>query len=171
MSSRRQSHNPQISTTRPPAPPAAPASHRRGLCAAGHGTYTGGSIRGPFHKQRHRRPQAHARPALAAGIIPAALSSTPAPDGPHVTDLAISLNVTAGTRPADDATKKSAGKVPPDYTKFLDATALKGARIGVARDFFGQDAEVDTVIRVRARRNEGAGCRPHRREYPPIFTR
>ena len=40
-----------------------------------------------------------------------------------------------GTDPADDATKKSQGKFEKDYTRHLNANALKGARIGIARDF------------------------------------
>jgi amidase len=41
---------------------------------------------------------------------------------------------------------KSAGRVPADYTSFLHTGALKGARIGIARDFFGKDAEIDAVL-------------------------
>src|SRR5258708_8309329 len=51
-----------------------------------------------------------------------------------------------GVDPADPATKKSEGKFEKDYTKFLKVGALKGARIGVARDFMGQDPETDRVI-------------------------
>jgi amidase len=51
-----------------------------------------------------------------------------------------------GVDPADEATKKSAGKFETDYTKFLKADALKGARIGVARDFLGADGDVDWVM-------------------------
>src|SRR5437016_2117706 len=40
----------------------------------------------------------------------------------------------------------SAGKAQSDYTQFLDATALRGARIGVARNFFGWHPRVDRVM-------------------------
>ena len=33
-----------------------------------------------------------------------------------------------------------------DYTKYLKADALKGARIGIARDFLGADPDVDWVV-------------------------
>jgi amidase len=46
----------------------------------------------------------------------------------------------------DDATKKSAGKFQKDYTKFLKVGSLKGARIGIGRDFMGKDAGTDAVI-------------------------
>jgi len=46
----------------------------------------------------------------------------------------------------DAATETSAGKAQRDYTHFLDATALRGARIGVARNFFGWHPRVDGVM-------------------------
>ena len=63
-----------------------------------------------------------------------------------VTDLAISLGLLAGADPADPATAKADGHRDSDYTRYLDAQALKGARIGVARDFLGADADVDWVF-------------------------
>jgi amidase len=46
----------------------------------------------------------------------------------------------------------------PDYTRFLDADALQGARIGIATQFLGRDTEVDWVIRASldAMRRSGA---------------
>jgi amidase len=51
-----------------------------------------------------------------------------------------------GIDAADAATKKSDGKFEADYTKYLKAEALAGARIGIARDFLGADPDVDWVI-------------------------
>ena len=51
-----------------------------------------------------------------------------------------------GIDPSDPATLESAGKFFEDYTQFLSADALEGARIGVARDFFGSNAEVDQAL-------------------------
>ena len=51
-----------------------------------------------------------------------------------------------GVDPADAATSKSEGKLETDYTQFLDASALDGARLGIARDFMGQDGDVDWII-------------------------
>ena len=51
-----------------------------------------------------------------------------------------------GVDPADAATKKSEGEFETDYTKYLQADALKGARIGIARDFLGADPDVDWVV-------------------------
>jgi len=113
----------------------------------GYGTDTGGSIRGPSTANG----VVGLKPTLGllsrAGIIPLALSfDTGGPIARSVYDIAVSLNVTTGVDPRDDATQKSTGKAEKDYTKFLDKGALKGARIGLASDFLGVDPEVDVVI-------------------------
>jgi Asp-tRNA(Asn)/Glu-tRNA(Gln) amidotransferase A subunit family amidase len=62
-----------------------------------------------------------------------------------VADVAVTLDVVAGADPADSVTAASAGKIPPTYTAFLDANALRGARLGVVRrlsDRPGADPEV-----------------------------
>jgi amidase len=75
-----------------------------------------------------------------------------------VNDVAVALGTMTGIDPADDATKKSAGKFSTDYTKDLRVDALKGARIGIARDFLGADPDVDWVIEASldAMRKAGA---------------
>jgi len=62
----------------------------------------------------------------------------------NVSDIASVLSVIAGVDPADAVTKT--GKAEADYTKFLKTGAFKGARIGIARDFMGQHAEIDWSI-------------------------
>jgi amidase len=80
------------------------------------------------------------------GIIPIAHSQdTAGPMARTVTDAAILLNALAGVDERDPITKESVGKVG-DYTKVLDKNGLKGARIGVARNFFGFNDEVDAII-------------------------
>ena len=69
-----------------------------------------------------------------SGIIPIAASQDIAgPMARTVADAALLLGVLAGADPADPATAASAGRVEPDYTRFLDPNGLRGARIGVAR--------------------------------------
>jgi amidase len=51
-----------------------------------------------------------------------------------------------GVDPKDPLTSTSAGLFYKDYTQFLKKDALKGARIGVIRDFKGTDPEVDRVF-------------------------
>ena len=48
-----------------------------------------------------------------------------------VTDLALLMNIVAGTDAADATTKKAEGHVAPSYTAGLKKDALKGARLGV----------------------------------------
>ncbi|MDQ3688605.1 MAG: amidase [Chloroflexota bacterium] len=67
------------------------------------------------------------------GIIPiSADQDTAGPMARNVTDAAVLLGAMTGVDPADPAT---AGQVAfSDYTQFLDADALDGARIGVWRE-------------------------------------
>ena len=111
-----------------------------GYVPMGLGTDTGGSIRLPTSANGI----AGIRPTQGLlsrdGIVP--LSSTfdmPGPMARTVEDVAIALGVLTGIDAADPTTQASEGKFETDYTKHLDAEALNGARIGVARQFFGQD--------------------------------
>jgi amidase len=82
-----------------------------------------------------------------SGIIPVAHSQdTAGPMARTVTDLAILLEALVGVDPRDPATESSKGKSYKDYTQFLDPKGLQGARIGVARNFFGFNESVDQII-------------------------
>ncbi|HJS73524.1 MAG TPA: amidase family protein, partial [Vicinamibacteria bacterium] len=118
-----------------------------GYAPVGIGTDTGGSIRGPSAANGI----VGLKPTLGLvsrdGIVPLALSfDTAGPMARHVYDVAAALGVIAGFDPADEATRKSEGKKEADYTKYLDKDALKGARLGIARDFMGQDPETDWIV-------------------------
>jgi amidase len=107
------------------------------LCAIGIGTETDGSVTSPCSYNG----LVGIKPTLGlisrAGIIPIAHSQdTAGPMTRTVGDTAILLGALAGIDPRDPATEKSAGKFYPDYRQFLDANGLRGARIGVARQFF-----------------------------------
>ncbi len=118
-----------------------------GYAPLGMGTDTGGSIRGPASANGVVALKPTHGLLSRNGIIPLALTfDTGGPFGRNVGDIAAMLSVMTGIDPGDDATKKQAGKVEKDYTKFLNAGALKGARIGVQRDFMGADPDVDWVI-------------------------
>ena len=56
-------------------------------------------------------------------------------------DAAIMLGAMIG-KDKSDAITSDASKGQKDYTKFLDKDGLRGARIGVARQFFGKDEKV-----------------------------
>jgi amidase len=64
-----------------------------------------------------------------------------------VADAAVLLTALAGIDSRDTATSASRGHSRPDYTRFLDARGLRGARIGVARaKFFGFSDAVDQLM-------------------------
>jgi amidase len=108
------------------------------LCAVAVGTETDGSVVCPSSANSI----VGIKPTLGlisrAGIIPIAHSQdTAGPMTRTVTDAAILLSALTGVDPRDPLTQESHGKAPTDYTKFLDATGLRGARIGVARKSYG----------------------------------
>src|SRR5262245_5067677 len=113
----------------------------------GLGTDTGGSIRGPSTSNGIVGLKPTHGLLSRDGIIPLALSfDTGGPMARSVYDVAVALGIMTGVDPADAATKKSEGKFLTVYAKGLDVAALKGARIGIARDFLGFDQDVDWVI-------------------------
>jgi amidase len=63
-----------------------------------------------------------------------------------VADAAILLGALTGLDARDSATKASQGKASLDYTRFLDQDGLKGARLGVARKYFGFNDRVDKLM-------------------------
>src|ERR1700680_419255 len=82
-----------------------------------------------------------------AGIIPIAHSQdTAGPMARTVRDAAILLGLIAGVDTRDVATSASSGRGQADYTRFLDANGLRGARIGVLRKRFGFNDSVDALM-------------------------
>ncbi len=82
-----------------------------------------------------------------AGIIPLATSlDTAGPMARTVADAALLLTVLAGYDANDSATEPLKHRTVPDYTLFLNAEALNGARIGVLRAAAGFHSAVDAVF-------------------------
>ena len=68
------------------------------------------------------------------GVVPiSAEQDTAGPIARNVTDAAVLLGAATGVDPNDAATAAQTGHAFTDYTQFLDAHALEGARIGVWR--------------------------------------
>lgn len=123
------------------------ASIAASFAQLGFGSDTGGSVRGPSSANGIVGLRPTYGLLSRSGIVPNALSlDTAGPMARSVYDIAVSLNVTAGVDPTDDATKDSNDKKAADYTRFLKVGSLKGARIGVLRGFMGQNPETDRVI-------------------------
>ncbi|MDP9194999.1 MAG: amidase [Acidobacteriota bacterium] len=94
-----------------------------------------------------------------SGIIPIShTQDTAGPMARTVTDTAILLGAMTGIDSLDAITATSRSHVSADYTQFLDANGLRGARIGVARGSFGFNDAVDRVMTdsIEAIRNLGA---------------
>lgn len=110
------------------------------------GTDTSTSVRGPasFNGLVGLRPTTGV--ISRDGIAPKNLTFDSAgPMARTVTDMALLLNEIAAIDPNDPLTPDSEDKIPDDYTQFLVKGSLKGARLGIARDFFGGDPEIDAL--------------------------
>ncbi|MGA8090453.1 MAG: amidase family protein [Terracidiphilus sp.] len=107
------------------------------LGESGLGTDTGNSIRGPSS----HNDLVGIRPTIGltsrAGIIPLfAHNDVGGPITRSVADAAALLTVLAGPDPADPVTALAAEHPHVDYTQSLDRHGLRGARIGVYREYF-----------------------------------
>jgi amidase len=138
-----------------------------GYAPLGMGTDTGGSIRGPSTSNGIAGLKPTHGLLSRSGIIPLALTfDTGGPMARSVYDVAAALGAMTGVDAADVATKKSVGQFQTDYTKYLKADALKGARIGIARDFLGADPDVDWVIDAAVESMRKAGATIVEVRYP-----
>lgn len=80
-------------------------------------------------------------------IVPISHSQdTAGPMARTVRDAALVLGAMVGVDADDEATAASRGNAHTDYTRFLDADGLGGARIGVARDYLGFHDRVDVLM-------------------------
>jgi amidase len=107
--------------------------------AANVGTETSGSILSPANQNMLAGIKPTVGRVSRYGIIPiTADQDTAGPMARTVTDAAILFGALEGAVPDSNDPATSTCAPPPgrDYTRFLDRTALKGARLGVPRAFF-----------------------------------
>ncbi len=117
------------------------------LCAAAVGTETDGSIVSPASCCGIVGIKPTVGLVSRAGIIPIAHSQdTAGPLGRTVADAAALLSAMAGVDLDDPATAAASGNVQSDYTQFLLAGGLRGARIGVVRKYAGFSDAVDKLL-------------------------
>ena len=118
------------------------------LCTVAVGTETDGSIVSPASACGIVGIKPTVGLVSRSGIIPISASQdTAGPMARTVADAAALLGAMTGIDPSDPA---SAGSDPAsagrDFTRFLDPSALKGARLGVARNFFGWHPRIDALM-------------------------
>lgn len=166
-----QTHNPHDLTRGPSGSSGGTgASIAAAFAQFGLGTDTGGSVRGPSSANGIVGLKPTHGLMSRAGIVPLALSfDTAGPMARNVYDVAVALSAMTGVDPRDAATKKSEGKFEKDYTKFLKTGALKGARIGLARDFMGKDAGTDEVVESAVATLKKLGATIVDIKYPPYL--
>ncbi|MEI6498613.1 MAG: Asp-tRNA(Asn)/Glu-tRNA(Gln) amidotransferase subunit GatA [bacterium] len=126
-------------------------------CIAAIGTDTGGSIRQPAsHCGIVGLKPTYGRVSRLGTIAMASSLDQAGPMTKTVEDAAILLGAMSGH---DDADATSSKVEVPDYTKFLTGD-IRGMKIGVPKEFFGEgiDADVETTIRNAINELEKAGA-------------
>ena len=129
-------------------------------CTVGIGTETDGSILAPSSANSLVGIKPTVGLVSRAGIIPISHNQdTAGPMARSVRDAAILLGAIAGADPRDPATATNRGHVEADYTRFLSAGGLKGARIGVARErYMGYSPATDALVEAAIAQMKSAGA-------------
>ena len=129
------------------------------LATLGMGTETDGSIVCPANNCGLVGIKPTVGLVSRAGIIPiSATQDTAGPMTRTVADAAVLLNAIQGADDRDPATRRLATRSRQDFTTALVSGRLRGARLGVARNFFGFNAAVDLQLEdaLSALKSEGA---------------
>jgi len=127
------------------------------FCAVAVGTETDGSITAPASANGI----VGIKPTLGlisrSGLIPIGHSQDTAGSMARtVRDAAVLLQAMAGTDPRD---RETAGlRAAPDYTRFLDPRGLRGARLGIERQYFGDHPAANKLLEecLAVLKHEGA---------------
>ena len=129
------------------------------LCAAAIGTETNGSIVCPSSANGLVGIKPTVGLVSRSLIVPIAeAQDTAGPMARTVRDAAMVLGALTGVDPDDPRTADSQTHAETDYTQYLDAGGLAGARIGVVRDYFERHTEVDALMEdaIQALKDGGA---------------
>lgn len=130
------------------------------LVAISLGTETNGSIISPANVNGVVGIKPTVGLTSRAGVVPIShTQDTVGPFGRTVADAAATLGALTGVDPRDPATQASEGHAFTDYTQFLDANALRGARIGIAREtFFGYSEKADPLAEAAVEALKACGA-------------
>jgi amidase len=135
------------------------ASISANFAAVGVGTETDGSVVCPSSANGLVGIKPTVGLVSRSGIIPIShTQDTAGPMARTVADAAILLGALAGVDPDDAATAGSRAHTRSDYREFLKADGLRGARIGVSRNYFGFNDRVDAIMdeAIAAMKSAGA---------------
>ena len=129
------------------------------LCTVAIGTETDGSIVCPAQINSIVGLKPTIGLVSRSGIIPIShTQDTAGPMGRTVKDTVLLFNAIVGVDSQDKATTKHAFEIPKDYSVFLDAAGLKGARIGVARNYFGRNENIDALMEQAIEKMKAQGA-------------
>jgi amidase len=114
------------------------------LCAAAVGTETDGSVICPAAMCGVVGLKPTVGLVSRSGIVPISHSQdTAGPMARSVADVALLLDGLVGVDLRDPATAAGAGRSVADYRRFFGPDALRGARLGVAREYFSWHPEIE----------------------------
>jgi Asp-tRNA(Asn)/Glu-tRNA(Gln) amidotransferase A subunit family amidase len=117
--------------------------------AAGLGSDTGNSIRGPSSHQALVGIRSTMGLTSRAGVMPLnLLADIAGPMARSVADAAAIFQVVAGADPDDPATAAAKGRAPESYTAALVRDGLRGARIGILRQAYERDSTDPEIVAV-----------------------
>jgi amidase len=129
------------------------------LCAIAVGTETDGSIVSPASINGIVGIKPTVGLVSRRGIAPISHSQdTAGPLARSVRDAALMLTALSGLDNEDPAGAAAAKHFGRDYASFLDANGLRGARLGIARKFFADNAPLNAYLDHCIETLKGAGA-------------
>ncbi len=129
------------------------------LCAIAVGTETDGSIVSPASINGIVGLKPTVGLISRRGIVPISHSQdTAGPLTRTVRDAAVMLGVMTGLDPADPASAAVGDRFAQDYVRHLNPDGLRGARLGIARRFFADNAPLDRFLDGCVATLESAGA-------------
>ncbi|MGO9330925.1 MAG: amidase [Steroidobacteraceae bacterium] len=143
-----QTHNPYALNRTPSGSSSGSAvAVAANLCAVAVGTETDGSIVSPASINGIVGIKPTVGLVSRGGIVPIAHSQdTAGPLARSVRDAAVLLGSMVGLDAADPASVAVGERFERDYLRFLDPDGLRGARLGIARRFFADNAPLNGFL-------------------------
>ena len=155
-----QTHNPYALSRTPSGSSSGSAvAVAANLCAVAIGSETDGSIVSPASINGIVGIKPTVGLVSRGGIVPISHSQdTAGPLARSVRDAAVLLGAIAGPDPADPASVAVGKRFVTDYARFLDSDGLRGARLGIARRYFADNAPLNGFLDRCIALLEGAGA-------------